>query len=388
MITSASPTQSIEVDLTGRNSLALEVTDAGDGATNDHADWAGARMVVPPLPPSTPTMFAAATTPNQIALSWYASPGASSYHLKRSVTRGGPYQIIASPGTPGSVDSTVAPNTVYYYVVSAVNHLGESTNSAQLAVSRPAYWVRTTTNAAQNWDENGNWTNSSAFPNGIGRAAAVNADIPADQTVRLNRSVTVGSLTIGDTNGSGAYAIVAGGGTITFDNGPSAAWLTQLATSRGDNLAAPISVTSNLIVCNYSSKPLTLSGTNAVFGTVTVAQGSLKAGSTSALGTGTGIATIACGAALDLNGFNLGPLPLTISGTGVNQAGAIVNIAGAQPGTVRTMTLSGDSTFGGTGPWDLRGSAPAPSRSAEHGRQSLQPNQSGLKSDLTRNCQR
>ena len=51
VITSNSATRSVDLDLTGRTKLTLEVTDAGDGILNDHADWAGARIVVSPLPP-------------------------------------------------------------------------------------------------------------------------------------------------------------------------------------------------------------------------------------------------------------------------------------------------------------------------------------------------
>ncbi|MFD9357250.1 NPCBM/NEW2 domain-containing protein [Streptomyces sp. NPDC060031] len=44
-LTPTSPTQSIDVDITGVNTLVLKVTDAGDGINSDHADWAGARLV-------------------------------------------------------------------------------------------------------------------------------------------------------------------------------------------------------------------------------------------------------------------------------------------------------------------------------------------------------
>ncbi|MFD9305413.1 NPCBM/NEW2 domain-containing protein [Streptomyces sp. NPDC060048] len=44
-LTPASPTQPVDVDITGVNTLVLKVTDAGDGINSDHADWAGARLV-------------------------------------------------------------------------------------------------------------------------------------------------------------------------------------------------------------------------------------------------------------------------------------------------------------------------------------------------------
>ncbi|MFI6421991.1 NPCBM/NEW2 domain-containing protein [Streptomyces sp. NPDC050842] len=44
-MTPTSATQSLDIDITGVNSLVLKVTDAGDGINSDHADWAGARLV-------------------------------------------------------------------------------------------------------------------------------------------------------------------------------------------------------------------------------------------------------------------------------------------------------------------------------------------------------
>ena len=41
----SSLTQSVRVDLTGKQQLKLVVTNAGDGAAQDHADWAGAQLL-------------------------------------------------------------------------------------------------------------------------------------------------------------------------------------------------------------------------------------------------------------------------------------------------------------------------------------------------------
>ncbi len=47
-MTGTSPTQTVDVDVTGTNELRLVVTDAGNGISWDHADWAGARLVSSP----------------------------------------------------------------------------------------------------------------------------------------------------------------------------------------------------------------------------------------------------------------------------------------------------------------------------------------------------
>ena len=44
LLTGTSPTVPVSVDTTGGQLLTLQVTDAGDGVTSDHADWAEARL--------------------------------------------------------------------------------------------------------------------------------------------------------------------------------------------------------------------------------------------------------------------------------------------------------------------------------------------------------
>jgi hypothetical protein len=45
VMTGASTTKSVSIDVTGHSKMQLIVTDAGDGMDNDHADWANARLV-------------------------------------------------------------------------------------------------------------------------------------------------------------------------------------------------------------------------------------------------------------------------------------------------------------------------------------------------------
>jgi autotransporter-associated beta strand protein len=88
---------------------------------------------------------------------------------------------------------------------------------------------------------------------------------------------------------------------------------------------------------------------------VSIAGGTLKAGSSSALGTNSTIGTEIIGGTLDINGFNLSTEPIKVQGGGAGNAGAIVNNGPQQTSALTNVTMTGDATFGGSGRWDIRG---------------------------------
>ena len=85
--------------------------------------------------PSAPTGLAATAGNQQVSLAWNASGGATSYHVKRSTTHGGPYSQIAAPTNTNYTDTGLTNGTTYYYVVSAVNATGESANSSEVSAT-------------------------------------------------------------------------------------------------------------------------------------------------------------------------------------------------------------------------------------------------------------
>jgi len=85
----------------------------------------------PPSTPAVPRGLTATAGNQQVALTWVASTGATSYNVKRSTTSGGGYTRIASASTTSYADTGVANGTPYFYVVSALNSVGESGNSSQ-----------------------------------------------------------------------------------------------------------------------------------------------------------------------------------------------------------------------------------------------------------------
>ncbi|ANY65798.1 cellulose 1,4-beta-cellobiosidase [Paenibacillus sp. BIHB 4019] len=92
-----------------------------------------------PTVPGAPATLTGTAGNAQASLSWSTTPGATSYNVKRAATTGGPYTTVATAvsGTSYS-DTSVTNGTTYYYVVTAVNAVGESVNSAQVAVTPQA----------------------------------------------------------------------------------------------------------------------------------------------------------------------------------------------------------------------------------------------------------
>lgn len=92
----------------------------------------------PPVPtaPAAPTGLTAAAGNGQAVLSWNASSGATSYAVKRAAVSGGPYTTIASNvAATGYTDTGLTNGNTYYYVVSAANSVGTSSNSTQASVT-------------------------------------------------------------------------------------------------------------------------------------------------------------------------------------------------------------------------------------------------------------
>jgi hypothetical protein len=99
--------------------------------TNSLMEWVSSGT----NPPAAPSNLAATPTTVKIPLTWTASVNATNYNVKRSTTSGTNYTTIATASGTSFTDSNAVAGTIYYYVVSALDQFGESSNSTQVAAS-------------------------------------------------------------------------------------------------------------------------------------------------------------------------------------------------------------------------------------------------------------
>lgn len=120
--------------------IGMQVQGGGDFITDEfsiadtYADVV--RAVV--IPPNTPAGLNTTSGTNMVSLSWTAATGGAptGYTVKRSTSSGGPFTTVGSTTVPTvAYTDSVEGGSIYYYVVSAVNGVGESANSSAVSAS-------------------------------------------------------------------------------------------------------------------------------------------------------------------------------------------------------------------------------------------------------------
>ncbi|HEY0703748.1 MAG TPA: glycoside hydrolase family 44 protein [Candidatus Acidoferrales bacterium] len=114
-----------------------EVSAVNSSGESANSAEVSATPTAPAQAPATPANLQGTAGNAQVALTWSASTGATSYHVKRSTTSGAETQI-ATPTTNNFTDTTTTNGTKYFYVVSAVNSTGESASSNEISATPTA----------------------------------------------------------------------------------------------------------------------------------------------------------------------------------------------------------------------------------------------------------
>jgi fibronectin-binding autotransporter adhesin len=154
-----------------------------------------------------------------------------------------------------------------------------------------------------------------------------------------------GVLQVGDGSTSGGGSLGLASGAVNN----SAA----LVFNRPDTLTVGNVISGAGSLTNLGGT-LVLSGANTFTGPLAINAGTVQLGNNAALGGTAGTAFVKSGATLDLNGSNPGGKPMVVQGSG-NGNGALINNSTAGTPQLTAVTLAGDTTFGGSARWDLRG---------------------------------
>jgi fibronectin-binding autotransporter adhesin len=122
-----------------------------------------------------------------------------------------------------------------------------------------ATWNQTAV-GTYSWLTPTDWT-PAAFPNAIGDTANLNNNIVDAQTVNLNQIIRLGTLNIGDSDGSNSMTLDDGtGGYLIMDVASGSAAITKAAgADAADTISTPIQFNDTLAITNNSSGLLTLS---------------------------------------------------------------------------------------------------------------------------------
>lgn len=177
---------------------------------------------------------------------------------------------------------------------------------------------------------------------------ALNLTNTAANTFTGLTSIEGGIIRVGDgiTTGAGSLGTgpVTNQGTLVL-NRPGAYTVSSAISGAGE-------------IIKLTTGVATLSGNSDFTGVVTISEGTVKLGNANSLGSTAGGTTVAPGATLDISGqlLPLGEI-VTISGSGVNGAGSVVNSGAGGAGVgLKNLIATAPATIGGSARWDIRDS--------------------------------
>jgi hypothetical protein len=126
---------------TGTSNVSLYVSNFGGSGS------AALLLAILPGPPAAPAMLSATAGNAMVSLNWSASANATGYNIRRSITDGSGFSLIASNlATTNYLDITATNWTTYYYVATAVGAGGESAFSPEVSATpqSPVFTVNET----------------------------------------------------------------------------------------------------------------------------------------------------------------------------------------------------------------------------------------------------
>jgi PKD repeat protein len=115
--------------------VAAGVFTATCAATDNEGAFSARSLSITVAGPAPTGLTATRGNVNDITLAWEANGAATSYHLKRATTSGGPYTLVSTVTTTSFRDTGLTAGQTYYYVVSSLNGTDESADSAEVSAT-------------------------------------------------------------------------------------------------------------------------------------------------------------------------------------------------------------------------------------------------------------
>ncbi|MEI6074866.1 MAG: autotransporter-associated beta strand repeat-containing protein [Verrucomicrobiota bacterium] len=211
------------------------------------------------------------------------------------------------------------------------------------------------------------WTGPNTYSAGIVAVPSLASPGPlgnANNSIGANQYLNGGTLeddnTAATETSTRFFLIGTNGGTISVTNPATTLTFSSSGAFVSSGTAYPCLTKAGPGTLTFSLQQQLL-GTNKITGGILLQNG-LTTGSL--FGSDLTSPIIINGGAFDLNGQGLGIKPVVVSGMGDlaingNTNGAIVNSGVAQNSALQFVTMTGDTAFGGTGRWDIRGNPTA-----------------------------
>jgi fibronectin type 3 domain-containing protein len=199
--------------------------------------------------PAAPTGLSATPGDTTAALTWTASPGATSYNIKRSTASGAEVTIATGVATASYTDTALIDGTTYYYEVTALNGNGESAPSFEIFVTPqapqpPGAPMSLTANPADG-QVTLNWVSVGGTSFNIKRATTSGAEVTIVTGVSTT-SYTDTGLTDGTTYYYVVTAVNANGESLASDEASATPAVPAAPTAPTDVMATPAAQQINL----------------------------------------------------------------------------------------------------------------------------------------------
>ncbi len=318
-----------------------------------------------------------------------------------------PYSLIVNSGTPlpsgSETNFSVVTDSRYSFTVLPTDE--SFGGRVQIKVNGPGVpalltWFGEDAGSPEIWDlqSTANWLNGATadkfyagdtvvFDDTAVNTAAtlVGALQPAGVLLsNVNKAITIGgagslvtpslsvqasgSTTLANTSGNQfLQGVTNNGGTLVIANSANNDFGSALSLNAGTlvfdqpldaAVATPLFGSGALLKNNTNT--LTLSGASTGPVSITVNNGTLRAGSTTAFGDLATPLTIKPGGSLDVYGQNLSNKVFHVGGAGYANAGAIMNSGVDQAFALQQVVMTADTVWGGPKICDLRGSTTVP----------------------------